>query len=182
TGTIVGADDPHPAGGPAKPEAENLGDLLYATRSTIGPAFPGPFGLLCADVLEGDLDVRQAEGLAASLLDVEGDAAAIENLSHLALTRAYDGDWAASVVLLRLLAAALENSRDFERTVDARAHVSVNLAAVAALALTSGADPELFSRALAAGRWAPDWATRGGHFGPRRRGLAGPTLLSLLPP
>src|SRR5262249_17883376 len=39
----------------------------------------------------------------------------------------------------------------------------------------------LFSRALAAGRWALDWATRGGHFETRRTALHGLTLLHLSP-
>lgn len=161
------------------------GDDRY---SLLGPPpaassrFPGPFGALCADVMEQNLDVLQAEALARSLVPASDlNGADLEMLSRSAAARAAEGSWSESIVFLRLLTSALEGADDAGHLARARASVSIDFTAVAALALTSGADPGLFSRALAAGLWARDWAAKAKDAEIAHSALHALTLLYLMP-
>jgi tetratricopeptide (TPR) repeat protein len=163
----------------ARPE---LVDAVRLSHIAIGAGFPGPLGALAADVLAGDLDIWQAETRAASMLGPTlSNATELEDWSLIALERATNGIWAESVVFLRLLMTAIEGATDGGPLGRARASVGANFVGVAALALTSHADPELFTRALVVGQWAEDWAARHGRTDLRLRALNSLTLLHLLP-
>jgi CHAT domain-containing protein/tetratricopeptide (TPR) repeat protein len=157
-------------------------DRLLGPPPAAGSRFPGPFGALCADVMEQNLDIWQAEALAPSLIPASDlNGADLERLSRSAATKAAEGSWSESIILVRLLMSALEGADNAERLTSARASVSIDFTVVAALALTSGADPELFSRALAAGLWARDWAAKAKDAEIAHSALHALALLYLLP-
>ncbi len=144
--------------------------------------FPGPFGALCADVMEQNVDIWQAEALARSLVPASDlNGADLERMSRSALARAAEGSWSESIVFLRLLTSALEGADNAGHLANARASVSIDFTVVAALALTSGADPELFSRALATGLWARDWAAKAKDAETAHSALRALSLLYHLP-
>ena len=156
-----------------------LGD--EAVTLAVGPPFPGPYGALGADVMAQNLDVWQAEAIARGM----PPASASHLLEMASFARAASsmeaGDWDARIVFLRLLVAALEGTADDAEPTGTRASVNTDFTISAGIALTVGADPELFARALAAGQWAHDWSRRYGNAEAEHAALGALALLHTLP-